>query len=270
MTSSENPLSNPTETNAVPSRQLIVATGTLYKEFTFPGGVYVSLFQGMRLTEYQLDSQENNRLFWSQGETGIVNLAGINTQVSDANAFFVRHGERTQITKNPATNTEVIVVSWDQATLFPEGRHIFSPADDCFRCLTDLRRVLLNSQSNAEAENLVASLQRQLQPAPNANREVIRAEDFLNSRLDDSSAAGQLGELLSLSDSQVRRLFNKSLGCPPAQYHLHNRIGLARYLLKNSRLPLETIATRCGFSSYSTFSNQFKKQTGISPKNARF
>ncbi len=151
-----------------------------------------------------------------------------------------------------------------------EGRHIFSPADKCLCCLTELRRVLLNPKPAAEAENLVTSLQRQLQPGPTTNREVIRAQDFLNSRLDDPVAAGKLGELLSLSDSQIRRLFNGSLGFPPAQYHLRNRIELAKYLLNNSKLPLETVASRCGFSSYPTFSNQFKKQTGISPKNARF
>jgi len=270
VTRSKSSISNPTTINAAPSRQLIVATGTLYKEYKFAGGVYVSLFQGIRLTEYQLDSRENNRLFWSQGETGIVNLAGINTHVSEANAFFVRHGERSQITKNPATNTNVIVVSWDQTSVFPEGRHLFSPADECFRYLSELRRVILNCQSTSKAENLVTSLKRQLQTASIFKREVTRAQDFLNGQLDDSAASGKLGELLSLSDSQIRRVFNESLGYPPAQYHLRNRIELAQYLLKNSKLPLETVASRCGFSSYPTFSNQFKKQTGISPKNARF
>jgi AraC-like DNA-binding protein len=259
------------ETNGAtkPSRQQIVATGTLFREFAFADGVHVSFFQGMRLTDYHLDTDINNRLFWSRGETGTIQLDQLSLPVSEANATFVHHGERTKIVKHQASNTEVVVVYWPPTFAFPPCRQIFTPSDHVFKTLLKLRDSIFEGNNESQVQLVADELTKHLSVACDLSPAIRLALDVLNSRLDDPFAPQRLPEYLSLSDSQIRRHFNQFVGVSPSQYHLRNRINLAHYLIQTSPLPLESIALKCGFSSYPTFSSQFKRELGFSPKTAR-
>ncbi len=59
--------------------------------------------------------------------------------------------------------------------------------------------------------------------------------------------------------------FKKATGKTPSQYLNDLRISLAENLLKNTMLPLDQIAQRCGYKNEITFSSDFQKQKKTSP-----
>lgn len=255
--------------SAKPSRQQLVATGTLFREFTLSSQIHIAMFQGMRLTEYNLDTSAKSRLHWSKGESGTIQLDEFSMPISEANAVFACEGQQTNYAKHQATNTEVIVVVWPDSVRFPECRQIYTPSDSVFQSLQNLHEKILNGKSEPEIDSAANQLTELLLTPAEFSKQFFIALDVLNSRLDDPFAPQFIPQYLSLSDSQIRRQFNQFVGMPPSQYHLRNRINLAHYLIQTTTLPLETIALKCGFASYPTFSTQFKRQFGFTPNNAR-
>jgi transcriptional regulator GlxA family with amidase domain len=47
------------------------------------------------------------------------------------------------------------------------------------------------------------------------------------------------------------------------------RLEFARQQLKSTRLPIQTVAKKAGFTSTSYFSRCYKKQFGLTPREAR-
>ncbi|MBX3113755.1 MAG: helix-turn-helix transcriptional regulator [Fimbriimonadaceae bacterium] len=257
------------EDSAKPSRQHLVATGTLFREFTLPSQIHIVLFQGMRLTDYSLETAEKSRLHWSKGETGTIQLNAFSIPITEATAVFARDEQRTDYAKHPATNTEVIVVVWPDSISFPQGRQIYTPSDSVFELLQTLRAKIQQGKSESEIARIADELTEELQTPVEFSQPLNTALDVLNTRLDDPFAPQILSEYMGLSNSQIRRQFNEFVGVSPSQYHLQNRLNLARYYIQTSTSPLENVALKCGFASYPTFSAQFKRQFGYTPKNAR-
>ena len=72
-----------------------------------------------------------------------------------------------------------------------------------------------------------------------------------------------------LSDVTFLRRFYKSLGETPGRYVMRKRLEKAKRLLTQSSLKIHQIASVCGFESPYYFSNQFKKETGLTPSAYR-
>jgi AraC family transcriptional regulator len=68
-----------------------------------------------------------------------------------------------------------------------------------------------------------------------------------------------------LSPSHFTRAFAISVGQPPHQWLLEQRVDLARQLLSESALPLADIAIQCGFADQSHFTRVFSARAGVSP-----
>lgn len=78
-----------------------------------------------------------------------------------------------------------------------------------------------------------------------------------------------LSELCHLSKYHFIRQFKRKVGQPPYQYILQCRIEHAKYLLEETRRPIERIAEMVGFHNHHNFSAQFKRQTGSTPLQYR-
>jgi AraC-like DNA-binding protein len=68
-----------------------------------------------------------------------------------------------------------------------------------------------------------------------------------------------------LSRTVLTDKFTKMMGCPPGEYLNRWRMQTAANLLKESGLPVEGIAERCGYASVSAFTRAFKQSFGVSP-----
>lgn len=95
--------------------------------------------------------------------------------------------------------------------------------------------------------------------------ESLIVENLHNAQLSVQDIAKQI----CLSRIQCTKLFNKVEGLSPRQYITALRLTEAKKLLVNTKLTVEAISRKTGFSSLSHFSRQFKRWTGISPLKYR-
>lgn len=75
----------------------------------------------------------------------------------------------------------------------------------------------------------------------------------------------ELGKRAGMSKTVLTERFTQLIGCPPGEYLVRWRMQTAANWLRESRLPLEVVAERCGYQSVSAFSRQFKGCYGVSP-----
>lgn len=78
-----------------------------------------------------------------------------------------------------------------------------------------------------------------------------------------------LCEEFRISRSSLFRLFLKEAHLPLGRYIRNVRYGNALALLRNTTLPTNEIATRCGYSSYPSFCRLIHRGTGFSPGDYR-
>ena len=71
------------------------------------------------------------------------------------------------------------------------------------------------------------------------------------------------------SESTVSHLFRRHTGRSVKQYVAELRINQAKKLLETSDLPVQTVASLCGFANINYFSTAFKKTVGLSPTEYR-
>ena len=63
--------------------------------------------------------------------------------------------------------------------------------------------------------------------------------------------------------------FRRQCGMAPIEYLLRVRVENARRMLALTDRPIYEIAERMGFSDVNNFTRQFKKQTGMTPRDYR-
>lgn len=85
---------------------------------------------------------------------------------------------------------------------------------------------------------------------------------------EDISLAG-LSEAYGISAGYLSSLIKKELGISFSEYITSKRIQLARELLRNEALSIESVANAVGYHDYFYFTKVFKKTTGISPSKYR-
>lgn len=78
-----------------------------------------------------------------------------------------------------------------------------------------------------------------------------------------------LARQVGVSRSVLADRFRHFLEQPPMQYLAGWRLQLAAQQLKSGRLPVKTIADRCGYESEAAFSRAFKRRFGAPPSEWR-
>ena len=74
-----------------------------------------------------------------------------------------------------------------------------------------------------------------------------------------------VSRMVHISASQLRRLFQQSVGLSPGQYIMKLRLELAQNLLRHECLSVREVAARSGFSSEFYFSRLFRQKFGVPP-----
>jgi transcriptional regulator GlxA family with amidase domain len=87
--------------------------------------------------------------------------------------------------------------------------------------------------------------------------------DQCNDRLED------VARRVSLSHSQLDRLFRQHLATTPQAYRAARKLDRVRAALRGSDAPIKSIAYAEGFARLSHFSAWFAKQVGQSPRAYR-
>lgn len=92
---------------------------------------------------------------------------------------------------------------------------------------------------------------------------------YINEHFKEEITTELLAEQLGLSPFHFIRTFKKETGFTPHEYLVRTRIDMAKYLLKNTKMPVKDICFETGFSSESVFCSSFKKNAGMSPNSYR-
>jgi AraC family transcriptional regulator len=100
-------------------------------------------------------------------------------------------------------------------------------------------------------------------------RQLVVVLDYINEYLARDIRLADLAQLVGMSQFHFSYLFKRSLGKPPYQYLLQQRIERAKQLLKQTDKSVIDIAFLCGFNSHSHLSKQFRQLTGMTPKAFR-
>lgn len=101
---------------------------------------------------------------------------------------------------------------------------------------------------------------------------VTMAEDiisYINEHFADDITVTELASMANLSQYHFIRTFKKETGFTPHEYIINTRITNAKYLLKNTLLPIKDICFDTGFSSESVFCSSFKRNVGLTPVQYR-
>lgn len=92
---------------------------------------------------------------------------------------------------------------------------------------------------------------------------------YISEHFSEEIPVSELARRASLSQYHFIRTFKKETGFTPHEYLINTRMNTARYLLKNSALPIKDICFQTGFSSESVFCSAFKKYQGCTPAQYR-
>lgn len=98
-------------------------------------------------------------------------------------------------------------------------------------------------------------------------RDALR--DFVQAHLAEDISLGDLAAVAGQSVFHFTRQFKKSTGTTPYQYVLEARIERAKHIMRDTALPLSTVAQMVGFRSASRFSRAFSGIAGVTPREFR-
>lgn len=93
--------------------------------------------------------------------------------------------------------------------------------------------------------------------------------DYIHTYLDRDLSLGEIAEVVNISPTYFASLFKRAIGTSPHQYVIQQRVQQAKLLLSKTDLAIADIALQVGFSSQSHLTQQFKRLTGVTPKQVR-
>ncbi|HYE50065.1 MAG TPA: transcriptional regulator FtrA [Azospirillaceae bacterium] len=93
--------------------------------------------------------------------------------------------------------------------------------------------------------------------------------DWARENLRDELAVPDLARRAGMSVRTLIRRFEETTGDSPSRWLLKQRLARARELLEGSDLPVEHVATECGFGTADTLRRQFRAELGTSPARYR-
>ncbi len=102
--------------------------------------------------------------------------------------------------------------------------------------------------------------------AASENRHISHCKDYVFAHLHGKLTVQEIADAIGLESNYLSSLFKKSQGVSLKQYIRHQKIKLVKNLLTYSSYSYSEIAAYLGFASQSHMGQDFKKETGITPR----
>ncbi len=96
-----------------------------------------------------------------------------------------------------------------------------------------------------------------------------QAIDYIHTHLDRDLSLVELANVINISPTYFANLFKQAMKISPHQYVIKQRVEQAKVMLSKTDLAIADIALQVGFSSQSHLTQQFKRLTGMTPKQVR-
>jgi AraC family transcriptional regulator len=155
----------------------------------------------------------------------------------------------------------LLMTMWDELRMNCPGGRMFG------ELLTSALAVHLVRRYAMIPSSLQQSLNKLPYKLPSSVLRQIR--EYVESHLDEEVRLCQLAQLAGLSPYHFLRSFKGSTGVTPHKYVVKQRIERSKQLLKDTGLPLVTIANIVGFQTQSRFSTVFRECVGVTPGTYR-
>lgn len=131
-------------------------------------------------------------------------------------------------------------------------------------------RILESSQTMKQwVSDVLALYQNCKQNADNTDNAIATVKAYIHSHLDDKLDRDSLAAMVYLSPDYLSHCFKRETGLSLTNYIIEVRIQEAKRLLVKKESNIRDVALSCGFQNISYFTRQFKKSTGITPKEFR-
>jgi AraC family transcriptional regulator len=98
---------------------------------------------------------------------------------------------------------------------------------------------------------------------------LAKAFEYIDANLANDLTLEEVARALSLSASHFAHAFKNATGIAPHRYVTVQRVGLAKALLRETDLPIASVAIRTGFSTHAHFCVAFQRLTGHTPRQFR-
>ncbi|BAW97899.1 AraC family transcriptional regulator (plasmid) [[Synechococcus] sp. NIES-970] len=93
--------------------------------------------------------------------------------------------------------------------------------------------------------------------------------DYIQTYLNRDLSLTELASVVNISPTYFASLFKQEMGISPHQYVIRQRVERAKLMLSKTDLAIADIALQVGFSSQSHLTQQFKRLTGMTPRQVR-
>jgi AraC family transcriptional regulator len=135
-------------------------------------------------------------------------------------------------------------------------------------------RLYIESLTQVLAIHLLRHYSTSTQTITPENRSLTRTQlqqaiDYIHAHLDQDLSLAELAGVINISPTYFANLFKQAMEISPHQYVIQQRVEQARMMLKRTDLAIADIALQVGFSSQSHLTQQFKRLTGMTPKQVR-
>lgn len=98
---------------------------------------------------------------------------------------------------------------------------------------------------------------------------IVELRHYLDFHYHEKINLDLLEKLFMVNKYQLNKEFAKYIGTPPIDYLIHQRMNIAKELLRFSNDPIKVIADKIGIENTAYFSRLFKQKTGVSPNSYR-
>ncbi|RME45932.1 MAG: helix-turn-helix domain-containing protein [Chloroflexi bacterium] len=98
---------------------------------------------------------------------------------------------------------------------------------------------------------------------------ISQATTYIHRHYAEAITRGEIAAYVGVSETYLTRVFRKELGESLWQYITRYRVSQAKQLLQHSARSISDIAGAVGYNDAAYFSNVFKKETGLSPREFR-
>lgn len=98
-----------------------------------------------------------------------------------------------------------------------------------------------------------------------AKKVIIQIEQYVDFHIEERITRENIARAVSFSEDYISKLFKRETGNSLSEYIMSRKIERAKELIEKNEEPIGYIAARLGYSSFSYFSEVFKKFTGELP-----
>jgi AraC family transcriptional regulator len=102
-----------------------------------------------------------------------------------------------------------------------------------------------------------------------SRRTLSRVRDYVDAHLTSDISLSDLAAVAGMAIDTFARRFKTTTGRPPYAFVIEERVRRSELLLRETDMPISTIAFRFGFSSQSHFTTTFRRLKGMTPRAYR-